>query len=105
MENKTVIPKSEEKSKWGRDWSVARWTQLMRLVGSVSLIGSGAVYLMYGLQHLSSFWRFMAFEILLVVCGALGVFCARKLGETKGARTLWLWELLDFQPSCPKWVR
>lgn len=88
MENQIQPQISQKSSDSGREWSMAKLTQLMRLVGGISLVGSGAVYMLYGLQHLSSFWRFMAFEALLVVCGALGIFCARRLGESKGARTL-----------------
>ena len=88
MENQSMTKTESQASTQKSQWNLARLTQAMRLLGGISLIGSATVYLLYGLQHLSSFWRFMAFELLLVVCGGLGVFCAKKLGESKGARTL-----------------
>lgn len=62
-------------------------TQLLRGLGAFALILSGAIFLFQGLNQWAGLDRFLGFGALVMSLGGLGVFCVKKLDETKGART------------------
>lgn len=66
--------------------TLTNFPRLMRVLGALALVASGVAFLFEGWHSLTSFGKFGAFTGFLLALGAAGAFCARVIGENKGAR-------------------
>ncbi|MGZ5278782.1 MAG: hypothetical protein ACXWC9_02495 [Pseudobdellovibrionaceae bacterium] len=64
-----------------------RLTTALRWIGSISVISSAVVFMLQGLNAISSFERFLSFGFLTATLATLGLIAGGKLKESKSART------------------
>jgi hypothetical protein len=63
------------------------FSSILRWMGTLSLMASGAVFLFQGLQTVSSFERFLSFGLVTFLLAIFGLFTGTRLQEGRSART------------------
>ncbi len=82
-----MTPNEQQKQNVEPQTSTGRLSKSLRWLGAASLVMSAVVFMLQGINALSSFERFLSFGVVSAGLGILGLFAGTKVKETKSART------------------